>query len=193
MLAVTKGFGPEAIAAAAAAGCRCVGENYAQELLAKADAVRASGVGVHFIGRLQSNKVRPLAALVDVWETLDRVSLVDEVARRVPGARVLVQVDPTGEPDKGGCAPADAPALVTQASAAGLDVAGLMCVGPTTGGPETARPGFRLVRALVDDLGLSICSMGMTDDLEVAVEEGSSQVRVGTALFGVRRVKKPMG
>jgi PLP dependent protein len=184
VLAVTKGFGADAIAAALEAGCRAIGENYAQELLAKREAARAAEV--HFVGQLQSNKVRRLVDVVDVYETLDRPSLVTELARRRPGARVLVQVDTTGERGKGGVPLEQARELVGGARAAGLTVEGLMTVGPTVGGPEAARAGFRAVRALTDELGLTVCSMGMSDDLDVAVEEGSTQVRVGTALFGPR-------
>jgi uncharacterized pyridoxal phosphate-containing UPF0001 family protein len=183
---VTKGFGSDAVLAAGAAGCSAIGENYAQELLDKAAAARRAGVAIHFIGRLQSNKVRALTGLVAVWETVDRRRLVDELARRAPGATVLVQVDTTGEPGKGGCSPDQVPELVEAAAAAGLAVDGLMTVGPTTGGPEAARPGFRLTRRLVDELGLRTCSMGMSGDLDVAVAEGSTRVRVGTALFGHR-------
>ncbi len=186
LLAVTKGFGGDAIAAAAAAGCTAIGENYAQELRGKLVAVQEAGVDVHFIGRLQSNKVRALADAVAVWESIDRPALVDELARRAPEARLLVQVDATGEPTKGGCPPDDVAALVERATAAGLRVEGLMTVGPLEGGPEAARPAFRLVRTLADDLGLAHCSMGMSADLEVAVEEGSTEVRLGTALFGSR-------
>jgi PLP dependent protein len=141
---------------------------------------------VHFIGQLQTNKVRHLAGLVDVWESVDRPRLVAELARRAPGARVLVQVDTTGEEGKGGCPLADVVSLVRTATDAGLAVTGLMTVGPTEGGPEAARPGFRAVRALVDELGLTTCSMGMTADLDVALEEGTTEIRVGTALFGPR-------
>ncbi len=141
---------------------------------------------IHFIGRLQSNKVRSLSGVVDVYESVDRQSLVDSIARRSPGARVLVQVDTTGAPGKGGCPLGEAADLVAAADDAGLRVEGLMTVGPTEGGPAAARDGFRAVRALTTQLGLQVCSMGMTDDLEVAVEEGSTQVRVGTALFGWR-------
>jgi pyridoxal phosphate enzyme (YggS family) len=184
VLAVTKGFGADAIEAALAAGCTAIGENYAQELLAKRDAIRHAEV--HFIGQLQTNKVRQIAGLVDVYETVDRDRLAREIAKRDPGARVLVQVDTSGEPGKGGCSPAELDSLVDAARGLGLRVAGLMTVGPTEGGPESARAGFREVRAAVDRLGLEVCSMGMTDDLEVAVEEGSTQIRVGTALFGRR-------
>jgi hypothetical protein len=99
---------------------------------------------------------------------------------------VLVQVNTTGEMSKSGAGPQEATAVVAAARAAGLHVEGLMTVGPTDTPPEAARPGFRLLRRLADDLGLATCSMGMSHDLEVAVEEGSTEVRIGTALFGRR-------
>jgi pyridoxal phosphate enzyme (YggS family) len=189
VLAVTKGFGADAVAAALAAGCRAIGENYAQELLAKRQAL--TGAEVHLIGQLQTNKVRQLAPIVDLYETVDRPKLAIEIGRRAPGAAVLIQVDTTGEPGKGGCRLADLDALVAVVRAQPLELVGLMTVGPTAGGAEAARPGFRQVRDAVDRLGLAICSMGMSGDLEVAVQEGSTQVRIGTALFGDRRVHDP--
>ncbi len=186
VVGVTKGFGADAVVAAVAAGCDAIGENYAQELLDKRATIERLGPAVHFIGRLQRNKVRQLAGVVDVWCSLDRASVVDEVATRVPGARVLIQVDTTGDPGKGGCDVGEVAALVERATERGLVVRGLMTVGPTGGDSAEARPGFRRVRALVDDLGLDECSMGMSGDLVVAVEEGSTEVRVGTALFGPR-------
>ena len=186
VVGVTKGFGADAIVAAVAAGCEAIGENYAQELLDKRATIERLGPEVHFIGRLQRNKVRHLAGLVDVWCSLDRAAAIDEVAKRAPGGRVLIQVDTTGDPAKGGCDVGEVAALVDRATERGLIVRGLMTVGPTEGDSETARPGFRRVRALVDDLGLDECSMGMSGDLVVAVEEGSTEVRVGTALFGAR-------
>jgi len=186
VVGVTKGFGADAVTAAVAAGCDAIGENYAQELLDKRAAIERLGPEVHFIGRLQRNKVRQLAGLVDVWCSLDRASAIDEVAKRAPGGRVLIQVDTTGDPGKGGCDVGETAALVDRATERGLIVRGLMTVGPTGGDSEAARSGFRRVRALVDDLGLDECSMGMSGDLVVAVEEGSTEVRVGTALFGPR-------
>jgi PLP dependent protein len=187
VVAVTKGFGPDAIAAAWAAGLRAVGESYAQEVVAKVPprAGRVPPVEVHFIGRLQSNKVAALAPLVDVWQSVDRPSLVDAIARRAAAARVFVQVNVSDEPQKGGCAPADVAGLVDHARRAGLVVEGLMCVG-RTGPAEDARPGFRALRQLADDVGVAHRSMGMTDDLEAAVQEGSTMIRIGTALFGPR-------
>lgn len=186
VVGVTKGFGADAVDAAVAAGCDAVGENYAQELLDKRATIERLGPEVHFIGRLQRNKVRQLVDIVDVWCSLDRWSAIDEVAKRAPGARVMIQVDTTGDPGKGGCDVGETAALVDRATERGLIVRGLMTVGPTGGDSEAARPGFRRVRALVDELGLDECSMGMSGDLVVAVEEGSTEVRVGTALFGPR-------
>ena len=191
LVAVTKTFGPQALLAAGATGCPAVGENYAQELVAKLDALDAAGLlaevpEVHFIGQLQTNKVRVLAGRVAVYETVDRSSLAREIAKRASGARVLVQVDATGEPGKGGCPVDDVPRLVDECRSLGLTTIGLMTVGPTDGVAADTRRVFRSVRRLLDHLGLAVCSMGMSDDLEIAIEEGSTQVRVGSALFGAR-------
>lgn len=185
LVAVTKGFGADAVDAAARAGVTDIGESYAQELLAKVPEVAAPDVRWHFIGRLQTNKVRAVAPFVDLWQTVDRAALADELARRAPGARVLLQVNVTGEPQKGGCRPLEAAALVNRMRQNGLDVVGLMAVG-AAGAAEAARPGFRRLRQLADDLQLPERSMGMSTDLEVAVQEGATIVRVGRALFGDR-------
>lgn len=190
VVAVTKGFGPDAVAAAIEAGLADVGENYAQELLAKAADLSnqpdaALQTRWHFIGRLQRNKIRKIASLVHLWQSVDRPELAAEIARRAPGGRVLVQVDIAGMGGRGGCAPEDTAGLVQHCRDAGLEVAGLMAVG-APGPPEEARPGFRLLASQAQDLGLVELSMGMTDDMEVAVEEGATMVRVGTALFGPR-------
>ncbi len=191
VLPVTKGHPAPAVLAARQAGLTAVGENYAQELVSKFDALDIDDVAVHFIGQLQTNKVRQLVGLVDVYETVDRPGLVVELAKRAPGARVLVQVNTTGEAAKGGCSPDQVEPLVAKATSAGLAVEGLMTVGPTTGGPEAGRAGFRLVRRLCDDLGLTTCSMGMSDDFVVAVQEGSTRVRLGSVLFGMRPAPTP--
>jgi len=187
IVAVTKSFPADAIEAACSAGCDGIGENYAQELIAKAPAI-PPGLPVHFIGRLQSNKVRALAGIVTVWESVDRPGLVDEIARRVQGepARVLLQVNTTGEASKGGCEPAQVAGLAERARAAGLAVEGLMTVGPTAGTTAESAAAFRMLRRLADDLGLRHCSMGMSDDWEIAVGEGATILRLGSALFGAR-------
>ncbi|MEP7204187.1 MAG: YggS family pyridoxal phosphate-dependent enzyme [Ilumatobacteraceae bacterium] len=187
ILGVTKGHPVEVVQSAIAAGLVAIGENYAQELIAKLQDAPFD-VAVHFIGQLQTNKVRHIVDLVDVYETVDRPGLVAELAKRAPGAHVLVQVDTTGQASKGGCHPAEVESLVTNAADAGLVVDGLMTVGPTTGGPEAARPGFHLVRGMCDQLGLATCSMGMSDDFIIAVQEGSTRVRLGSVLFGMRPV-----
>ncbi len=187
LVAVTKGHGPDAVAAAVAAGVEDIGESYAQELRAKVDALLGSETQPtwHFVGRLQTNKVRSLAGTVAVWQSVDRDALGDELAKRAPGSSVLVQVDLSGEPQKGGCPPGDVPGLVERLVDRSLDVVGLMGVGPT-GPPEAARLGFRALVELADRLGLPERSIGMSNDLEVAVAEGSTMVRVGTAIFGAR-------
>ncbi len=190
IVAVTKGFGPEAVRVALGLGLVVVGENYAQELQAKAadlaaDPVPGAVPEWHFLGRLQRNKVRHLAPIVAVWESVDRAELVDEIAKRAPGARVLVQANLSGEAQKGGAPLDEVPELVARARAGGLAVEGLMGVGPA-GEPEGSRPGFRALVALADRLELPVRSIGMSADLEVAVEEGATLVRVGTDLFGPR-------
>lgn len=190
VLAVTKTFPAATVDAAVAAGCRAVGENYAQEVVAKWPDV-TSDPELHFIGQLQTNKVRMLAPLVHVWETVDRDSVIVELAKRAPGAKVLIQVNATGEAAKGGCAPDAAAALVERARLAGLDVLGMMTVGPTAAPASAAAAGFTLVRRLVDESGLLMCSMGMSDDFEVAVACGATQVRIGSALLGARPPMHP--
>ena len=187
IVAVTKGFGPEAVSAAVGAGLVDVGENYADELVAKDAAVgdRARARLWHFLGRVQRNKVGRLAPLVAWWHGVDRVSAGREVARRAPGARVLVQVNVSGDATRNGCSFEAVPALVDDLSRLDLEVVGLMAVGPP-GPPEAARAGFRGLAAMRERLGLSELSMGMTGDLEVAVQEGTTMLRLGRALFGER-------
>ena len=182
LVAVTKGFSQEAVDAVIAAGCRMIGENYAQEACSK----RFADAHLHFIGRLQSNKVRMLAPIVDVWESVDRASLLERIAATRPGSTVLIQVNATGETGKGGCSPDRVPELLARGLDLNLDVNGLMTVGPTSADPTVTRTAFDLVRRLADELALPTCSMGMTQDLDIAIECGSTRVRVGTALFGER-------
>lgn len=194
--AVTKGFGIDAVVAAAAAGLRDVGENYAQELLDKVAVDRPPAVGPvaevrwHMIGQLQRNKVKGLAPHVHCWQTIDRAAVATEVARHAPRARVMVQVAGSSEPGKGGCPPDDVAALVEHCRVLDLVVVGLMTVGPTDAAVDP-RPAFEQVAALADRLDLPERSMGMSRDLEAAVAGGATMVRVGTGLFGPRRPRVP--
>lgn len=190
ILAVSKGFPWSDVCAAMVAGLDTFGENYAQEIVTKYSAVPPDErPTLHFIGRLQSNKIALLAPFVTTWESVDRVRLVEEIARRAPGSTVLVQVNVTGESDKGGCLPGEVDVLVGRARSVGLSVAGLMVVGPTSGDRDLTRKAFRKAAQLREGLGLAELSMGMSDDLDIAIEEGSTRVRVGSALFGRRPPK----
>ena len=180
LVAATKTVDVARVQQVVDAGVVDVGENRAQELLAK---TAVEGARWHFLGQLQRNKVRQLAPWVGCWQSVDRAELGAEIARRAPGARVLVEVNVGEEPQKGGCAPAAVPALVDALLADGLDVAGLMTVPPHGDDP---RRWFAQLREQAADLGLAELSMGMTDDFEIAIEEGATMVRVGRALFGPR-------
>jgi pyridoxal phosphate enzyme (YggS family) len=183
IVAVTKGQTAETVRDATHAGLLDIGENYAQELTAKAPL--APDARWHFIGQLQRNKVRQVAHLVTLWQSVDRLRLGEEIARHAPGAQVLVEVNLTDDPGRGGTRPGLAAGLVDGLRDLDLDVRGLMAVAPA-GDDDARRAGFRAVRALGERLALPELSMGMSDDLELAVREGSTMVRVGSALFGPR-------
>ena len=183
IVAVTKGFGVDAVRSAVAAGIDDIGENQAQQLLAKVDEGVPAGTRWHYLGAVQRNKVKRLAPHVALWHAIDRPAAGSEVARHRPGAAVLVQVNVSGDEGRPGCGWAEAGPLVDRLRAEGLDVRGLMGVASRGGG---ARDQFRRLAGLRDDLGLAELSMGMSGDLEVAVEEGATIVRVGSALFGPR-------
>jgi PLP dependent protein len=185
LVAATKTVEAARVQEVVDAGVPDLGENRAQELLTKTAVTAAPPLMVrwHFLGRLQRNKVRALAPWVTCWQSVDRPELGAEIARRAPGARVLVEVNLGEEPQKGGCLPAHVAGLVDDLRVAGLDVAGLMAVPPHADDP---RRWFAALRDQGAALGLPELSMGMTDDFEVAVEEGATIVRVGRALFGPR-------
>jgi len=186
IVAVTKGFGADAVEAAVAAGVTAIGENYAQELVGKADlGAGRMDVRWHFIGSLQRNKVAPLAPFVAVWQTVDRPAVATAIARHSPGAVAYVEVNLTGAVGRGGCSWSDAAQVVGAAREAGLDVQGLMGIGPA-GPPDTSREAFSALAALAGRLGLAEISAGMSNDYEIAVAEGSTMVRLGTVLFGPR-------
>lgn len=192
LLAVSKGHPVEAAVAAVELGLPMLGENYAQELRGKANVVAGhagsperAAVEWHFIGQLQTNKVKMIVDHVGVWQSVDRLKVGREIAKRSPGARVYAQVNLSSEPQKAGCSFEDLDQLVADLRDLDLQVEGLMGVGTAGEDGETAA-GFRALRSRMEALELQQCSMGMTADLELAIREGSTMVRVGSDLFGPR-------
>ena len=183
IVAVTKGQPDEAVHAAAAAGLVDFGENYAQELLGRTDV--PDGIRWHFVGAVQRNKVRALAPVVHTWHTVDRPEVAASIGRHQPGGRVLVQVDFTGRPGRAGCRPDDVAIVVGACREAGLDVRGLMTVAPV-GPRDVARSAFSALARLGRQHALPELSMGMSGDLEEAIGEGATILRIGTDLFGPR-------
>lgn len=180
IVVVTKGRSSLTAAAAVEAGLSELGENYAQELTGKVSAV--PGAHWHFIGKLQTNKIRHLAPHVRLWQSVDRRRLLGEIARHDPGAEILVQVAERVVPGRGGCEPELARQLVAEAADLGLRPAGLMSMA-LPGSPDEVRRQFGLVRALTDELGLPVRSMGTSGDFPLAVAEGSNLLRLGRVLL----------
>jgi pyridoxal phosphate enzyme (YggS family) len=187
VVAVSKTFSADDVAVALEAGLRLFGENYATELLAKAAALDDTPARWHFLGALQTNKIARLAPVTACFQGVSRAREAAEIARRAPGASVMVQVDFTHREGRGGAAPGEVAALVETARSLELDVCGLMTVAPQ--GADEARQAFADTRRLADALELPERSMGMSEDLELAVAEGSTMVRIGRALFGPRQLR----
>jgi len=192
LLAASKFQDTAAIRAAYQAGQREFGENYVQELAHKAAELEdLSELRWHLIGRLQTNKVKDVVRLGCAVQTLDSERLCDALAQRArltsQRISVFLQVNISDEPQKAGVSVAHLPQLAAAARASGvLDVRGLMAIPRPTEDELELRAAFQRMRALAAELGLSELSMGMSDDLEIAIEEGATLVRVGTALFGPR-------
>jgi hypothetical protein len=190
LIGVSKTVDAARIRAAVAAGVTALGENRVQEAKAKI-AELGRPAAWHLIGHLQTNKVKDALALFDVVHSLDRVELAREVERRAaPAGQVveaLLQVNVAAEPSKGGVAPdAVGDALDVIGKLGHVRVRGLMTIPPEVERAEDARPWFRRLRELAERHGLRELSMGMSGDFEVAIEEGATMVRVGTAIFGPR-------
>ena len=197
LLAVSKTFPAEAVRAVHALGQRAFGENYVQEGAAKAAALADLGdVAWHLIGPLQSNKTAQAAETFDWVESVDRLKIAQRLSAQRPQARgplnVLVEVNASGEASKSGVAPADALALAREVAALpGLRLRGVMGIPAPTADEALSRAQFRALRECFErfrDAGLAVdtLSMGMSADLEAAVAEGATEVRVGTAIFGAR-------
>ena len=196
LLAVSKTRPAPAVRELAAAGQRAFGENYVQEGAGKARELAGLGLEWHLIGHLQSNKCREAAEAFDWVQSVDRVKLVAALDQARPAARpplnVLLQVNVDGEASKSGCEPADVAALAALVAAApNLRLRGLMAIPEPHPDPERRRESFRRLRVLFDQLAadhpdVDTLSIGMSDDFELAIAEGATLVRIGTALFGPR-------
>lgn len=196
LLAVSKTWPAEAVREAAAAGQRAFGENYVQEGVDKVEALRALDLEWHFIGPLQSNKTRPVASAFDWVHGVDRLKIAERLSAQrdvhLPPLNVCIQVNVSGEASKSGVAPDEVVALATSVAALPrLQLRGLMCIPEPTQDLALLRSRFALLRGLRDELvgrglGLDTLSMGMSDDIEAAIAEGATIVRVGTAIFGER-------
>jgi PLP dependent protein len=185
LVAVTKTFGADEVRAAYALGLRHFGENYVEELCEKHSAFEGDDASWHFLGALQTNKIARALRCADVLSGVSRTRELDKIASLEPGATIDVQVDFTGEAQRNGATPEDVEGLVTRARELNLKVRGLMVVAPP--GEERTRAAFASTVALADRLGVAERSMGMSEDLEIALEQGTTELRLGRALFGPRQ------
>ena len=199
LIAVSKTVGAETVRAACDAGIRDFGESRAQELVAKASALRGLPLRWHFIGHLQRNKVPDVVPIASLVHSVDSVRLARRIAETAGAEPVdcLLQVNTSGEESKFGAAPDELDALLREARDLGpLRIGGLMTLGPLTEDEEAIRASFRLLRRLAERAReeipeATILSMGMSGDFEIAIEEGATHVRIGTALFGPREAPTP--
>lgn len=184
IIAVTKGFDRSAVDCAQRVGLRDVGENYAQEVIEKADAV-AADTSVHFMGRIQRNKVRKIVGHIDLWHSVARPEILVELGKRSSAAEALIQVRPVEDPTKDGVRPAELESMLEVAAANNVTVRGLMTIG-LLGDAVATRQCFVELDRLADQFGLAERSMGMSGDFPDALEAGSTMLRVGSVLFGDR-------
>lgn len=189
LIAVTKVFPADVILEAYALGMRHFGENYVQEFEGKAEAVRhLTGAVFHLIGHLQSNKARKAVEMFDVIQTVDSAKLAERLDQTGQRRRVMLEVKLSEEESKYGATPDQVGALAAAVRACPhLELTGLMTMPPWSEEGEPSRPYFRRLRNLAEEHGLAQLSMGMSHDFDVAIEEGATHIRVGTALFGKRR------
>ena len=194
IVGVGKTFPPEAIAEACRAGLADIGENRVQEALRKIPLVEAHGLHPrwHLVGHLQTNKAKTAVSLFAIIHSVDSLHLAEALSKRADQpVPVLLEVNVAGEASKFGFAPEEvAQAYRRIAALPNLDLQGLMTVAPFVTDPEEVRPVFRRLRELRDELGLRELSMGMTDDFEVAIDEGATMVRIGRAIFGPRPLEE---
>ena len=196
LIAVSKTFNSRLIREALSAGVRDIGENYIQELRTKREELSNEKICWHFVGHLQSNKVKYIAPWIHCIHAVDTLSLGKEIAKHAGHAgrtlTILVEVNTSGEPSKFGILPGATVSLLKQLSLLqNVHLDGLMTIGPFLPDPESSRPSFRMLNELkkeVEKEGIPIAhlSMGMTNDFEIAIEEGATMIRIGTAIFGSR-------
>jgi len=199
LVAVTKGFDATKIAEAVRQGVRDIGENFAQEVLQKRKQLPHEQIRWHFVGHVQTNKVKYIADFVYLIHSVDSLKLAEEIDKRASrigrNIDLLVEVNTTGEATKHGVRPDEAVPLVREiAHLRHVHACGLMTMGPTLPDPEQSRSCFRILRELnerirgegIENVAMTHLSMGMTNDFEVGIEEGATLVRLGTALFGPR-------
>jgi pyridoxal phosphate enzyme (YggS family) len=202
LIAVTKTFGLQLVKEAIAAGVHDIGENYVQEAMEKREHVLQPDVRWHYIGHLQSNKVKYIIEWVHMIHAVDSLTLAAEIQKRAVKigriADVLVEVNTSDEASKFGVKPDAALELLASLTAfPNIRLNGLMTIGPFEPDPEASRPAYKLLKSIFDEANalavmrepMRHLSMGMTHDFEVAIEEGATMVRIGTAIFGTR--KKP--
>ncbi len=199
LVAVSKTFPPETIREVVLAGVHSIGENRVQEALSKYEALRDLDIEWHMVGYLQRNKVKKALRIFDFIQSLDRIALAEEIEKEAQKAgiekvKVLVEVNVSGEPTKHGVKPDELMDFLDQLREfKHIDVKGLMTIGPLTENRDRIRSAFRKMRELYEkakklfpEYDLGYLSMGMTDDFEIAIEEGSNMVRIGRAIFGAR-------
>ena len=199
LLPVSKTKPPESVVEAHAAGYRRFGENKVQELTAKYEALAGVKHETHFIGHLQTNKIKEVVKYADCIESVDRLDLAEKLSRRLQTENktidILIQVNTSAEESKFGCKPEEAAALTEKiARLPALSIKGLMTIGIFSDDMDKVRLCFKLLQKIRQEIkaknlpcvSMAVMSMGMTGDLEVAIEEGSTLVRVGTAIFGKR-------
>jgi len=188
LLPVTKGFSVREIQAVFEVGLFGIGESYAQELLEKSKEISDSRAKWHMIGNIQRNKVRKLSPVIELWHSVYRTEIIDEISKYRSDAKILIQVDMNARHMQGGCSPDDVPLLVDYANKRGLKVEGLMTIGVNRDLIET-KESFLALSKMSESLGLKEVSMGMSDDFETALECGATILRVGRGIFGEREHK----
>ncbi|MBN2367644.1 YggS family pyridoxal phosphate-dependent enzyme [Candidatus Woesearchaeota archaeon] len=196
LTAVTKIRSIAEIKEAIEAGAKIIGESRVQEAEEKynelKDCLKENKVEFHFIGHLQSNKVKKAVEMLDMIQSVDSIDLAEEIDKRAKEARkvqkILVQVNIGKEPQKFGVVPEKTSETIEKLkSLKNINIKGLMCIAPYFEDPEKTRPYFREMKRIQDQLGLEILSMGMTNDYKIAIQEGSNMVRIGTGIFGERK------